>query len=139
LHEEDEMRVILEMLGNPYFCDSEGDICDDVMRKVQLEGSKYFESSYAPRRPHVVDLEAYFKPSNLALQAAKPRLSDAVATVLSHTNKECLEAFLDPGVDEFVYKRELDQSKAGSILVVRRKGNQVIVSPPPVSRLENIC
>jgi hypothetical protein len=129
LKEEEEVRDKLEILGNTYFCDPNGDLCDTVMKAVHLTGSAYFDNRTSARSSHVIDLEAYFNSPDAFLQAAKPRLCDAIAVILSHTNKECLEAFLDPKVGEFVYRRELERSKAGSILVVRRKGNSVIVGP----------
>lgn len=128
LRDEEQIRDRLEVLGNTYYCNAEGDLCDEIMQQVFLGGSRYIEMSISPRRMHVINLEAYFKAQDLLLQQAKPRLCDAVATVLSHTNRECIEAFLDPTIGEFVYRRELDRNKAGLILVVRRTGNQVIVS-----------
>jgi hypothetical protein len=137
LRQEEEYRDKLDVLQNTYFSDPNGDLNDEVMADVFLTGSKYFVASVkAPKSMHVVHLEAYFTTSNALLQCAKPRLCDAVATVLSHTNKECLEAFLDPSVHEFAYRRELDKNKAGTVLIVRREGNKVFVSlylPIPIS------
>jgi hypothetical protein len=135
LKEEEDFRDKLEVLGNTYFCDPNGDLCDTVMREVHLAGSEYFDNRNSARSSHVIDLELYFKSPDPLLQAAKPRLCDAITTILSHTTKECMEAFLDPEVKEFVYRRELERSKAGSILVVRRKGNSVIVSPTTGSNM----
>jgi hypothetical protein len=128
LREEENLRDKLDMLQNTYYSDPDGDLCDTVMKGVHLTGGAYFEATTSARKAHVVDLEAYFKAEDPLLQVAAPRLCDAVATLLSHTSKACLEAFLDPGVEEFVYRREVERSKAGSILVVRRKGNSVVVS-----------
>jgi hypothetical protein len=130
LRQEEEYRDKLDVLQNTYFSDPDGDLHDEVMADVFLAGSKYFvASAKSPRSMHVVHLEAYFTTTNALLQLAKPRLCDAVATVLSHTSKECLEAFLDPNVKEFAYRRELDRNKAGTVLIVRREGNTVFVSP----------
>lgn len=76
---------------------------------------------------HVINLGAYFGSADALVQAASPRLCDAVATILSHTNVSCVEAFLDPGVKEFVYKREVEGRKGGNVVIVRREGNEVIV------------
>ena len=45
---------------------------------------------------------------------------------------------LDPQVEEFVYRRELERSKAGSILVVRRNGNSIIVSSPCIKKQQRL-
>ncbi|KAL6706541.1 hypothetical protein ACN47E_005297 [Coniothyrium glycines] len=127
LGEEEQLRDKLEMLKNTYYCNPDGDLCDQVMQQVYLGGSRYFEMSVSARSMHVINLEAYFNHDDPLLQESKPRLCDAVATVLSHTSKECLEAYLNPAVEEFTYRRELDRNKAGLILVIRRAGNQVIV------------
>ncbi|KAI4664585.1 uncharacterized protein J4E79_002882 [Alternaria viburni] len=129
LREEEALRDRLEELQNTYYSNPAGDICDKVMTSVFLPGSHYFhydQSRDSVRAPHVIDLEAYFTTQDPLVGAAYPRLSDAIATILSHTNKECVEAFLDPRVEEFVYRREVERNKAGSIFVIRRKGNAVI-------------
>jgi hypothetical protein len=128
LREEEELRDKLEELGNSYYSDPGGDIHDTVMCSVFLCGSRDFHHSQSIRRPYVIDLERYFNTQDPLVEAAYPRLGDAIATLLSHTSRACVEDFLDPRVEEFVYRRELDRSTAGSILVVRRKGNAVIVS-----------
>ncbi|KAI4626288.1 uncharacterized protein J4E87_004789 [Alternaria ethzedia] len=109
LREEEALRDRLEELQNTYYSNPAGDICDKVMTSVFLPGSQYFhhnQSRESVRAPHVIDLEAYFHTQDPLVGTAYPRLSDAVATILSHTGKECVEAFLDPRVEEFVYRRE---------------------------------
>jgi hypothetical protein len=131
LREEEALRDNLEELQNTYYSNPDGDLCDTVMKSVFLSGSRYFHNtSSSVRIPHVIDLEAYFTTQDPLVEAAYPRLSDAIATILSHTDRDCVEAFLDPRVEEFVYRREVNRSAAGSIIVVRRKGNQIIVSYP---------
>ncbi|KAF1841931.1 uncharacterized protein K460DRAFT_293553, partial [Cucurbitaria berberidis CBS 394.84] len=112
---------------NTYYCDPQGDLVDEVIKQVFLAESRVFPGQMmsSPRHMHVVDLEAYFGTEDVLLQEAKPRLCDAVATILSHTSHQCLEAFLDPTIKEFAYRRELDRNKAGLILIIRRKGNEV--------------
>ncbi|CAO2647884.1 Nn.00g088060.m01.CDS01 [Neocucurbitaria sp. VM-36] len=128
LREEEKRRDQLEELRNTYHCDPEGDLADEIMQQVFLTGSRFFPSQWAisPRRMHIIHLDAYFTTRDALLQEAKPRLRDAVATVLSHTSQQCLKAFLDPRVEEFAYRREVDRNKAGLTLLVRRKGNEVI-------------
>ncbi|KAF1836937.1 hypothetical protein BDW02DRAFT_645742 [Decorospora gaudefroyi] len=125
--EEEEIRDKIEMLQNTYFCNPAGDISDEVMAQVFLPGSRFFPCAPtpSPRSMHIVDLDAYFSTSDPLLRLARPRLCDAVATLLSHTNAECVASFLCPSVGEFVYRRELDRNKAGTVVVVRRQGNTV--------------
>ncbi|KAG9192935.1 hypothetical protein G6011_11669 [Alternaria panax] len=131
LREEEELRDKLEELHNTYYSDPDGDLHDTIMASVHIPTSRYFQLDRAgcfaaPRVPHVIDLERYFNTQDALVGAAYPRLSDAVATILSHTDRECVEAFLDPRIKEFVYRREVDGSVAGNTLVVRRVGNGVI-------------
>ncbi|CBX91099.1 hypothetical protein IAQ61_002559 [Plenodomus lingam] len=125
-----------EKLTNTYYANPTGDVHDDVMQTYFLHGSKYFTGSglatASAQCMHVLDLAAYFTSSSPAntttthLIDAKPRLPTAIATILSHTSPACITAFLDPRTEEFAYRREIERSKAGLILVVRRHGNKVI-------------
>jgi hypothetical protein len=125
--EEGEEDHVSE-LGNTYNCEPEGDLNDEVMKEFFLDQVRYFPlgAAFTPRHMHVVDLHAYFKTEDSLSQQACPRLCDAVATILSHTCRECLDDFLNPSIKEFLYRREVDSSKGGLILVVRREGNEVI-------------
>ena len=127
--DEEEQPSILETLKNTYLYNPSGDMHDTIMQTYFEPGSRYFPASSlssSPQQMHIINLAAYFSPHDALAQAARPRLGDAVATILSHANKACLQAFLDPRVTEFAYRRELDRSKAGLILVVRRQGNKVV-------------
>jgi hypothetical protein len=127
LQQEERFRDQIEELRNTYFCNPKGDLCDEVMKQVLLQDrSGTFIPSPSPRNMHIIDLEAYFKSDDPLIEHAQPRLCDAVATVLSHTSRKCLEAFLNPAIKEFIYRRELDNNKGGLILIVRRFGNVVI-------------
>jgi hypothetical protein len=131
LRDEEELRDKLEELDNTYYSDPAGDLHDTVAASTFLSGSRYFchdQTGISARTPHVIDLERYFNTRDPLVGATYPRLCSAVATILSHTNRECLEAFLDPRVDEFVYRREVDRSTAGNILAIMRKGNSIVVS-----------
>ena len=149
LRDEEELRDKLEELDNTYYSDPAGDLHDAVMASTFLSRSRYFRHDQAgssARAPHVIDLERYFNTQDPLVGAAYPRLCSAVATILSHTNRDCLEAFLDPRVDEFVYRREMDRSTAGNTLVIRRMGNSVVVSfslltislPSPTNTISSI-
>lgn len=127
--EEEYQRNTLDILNNTYLYDPAGDTHDTIMQAYFRPGSRYFpasSSSSSPQQMHVIHLAAYFSPDDALAEAARPRLGDAVATILSHASKDCVQAFLDPRVGEFAYRRELDRSKAGLILVVRRQGNKVV-------------
>ncbi|KAH7088279.1 hypothetical protein FB567DRAFT_494422 [Paraphoma chrysanthemicola] len=127
LREEERARDRIEELGNSWYCDPEGDANDEEMESVFLRPNRFFpqQQPQSARHMHIVDLEAYFGGEDPIVKHAYPRLCDSVATVLSHTSKECLEAFLNPAVEEFVYRRELDRNKGGLILMIRRSGNEV--------------
>ncbi|KAF1920859.1 hypothetical protein BDU57DRAFT_544477 [Ampelomyces quisqualis] len=127
LTEEDEEKEKIEELGNTYYSNPLGDLNDKVMQSVLGTRTVYFAAAVAaPRSMHVVDLDAYFCTADKLLQYARPRLGDAVATILSHTNAACLSAFLNPLVKEFVFRRKVNNNEGGLILVIRREHNEVI-------------
>ncbi|KAH8732610.1 hypothetical protein GQ44DRAFT_583240, partial [Phaeosphaeriaceae sp. PMI808] len=126
--EEKRLQEDLDGLSNTYHYDPNGDLNDEVMTQVRAHHNCFFpvKTPDSWRSMHVIDLAAYFTASDPLVQQARPRLCDAIATALCHTDKNCLRAFLDPAVKEFAYRRELDNSKAGLILVIRRQGNEII-------------
>lgn len=124
--EEEEVQRKVEQLGNTYYFDANGDANDDIMQQAFGRPTKYVPGGVSPRQMHLIDLDAYFLAEDELLQHARPRLCDAVTTILSHTNAACLSAFLDPRVEEFVLKRKVDNNEGGLILVIRREGNEVI-------------
>jgi hypothetical protein len=126
IQEEERVRDKIEELENTWYCDPEGDANDEVMKAVFLwDRTATFLPNPSPRNMHIIDIEAYFDGEDPLVKHAYPRLCDAVATVLSHTSKDCLEAFLNPSVKEFIYRREIDRNKGGLILIIRRMGNEV--------------
>ncbi|EUC31087.1 hypothetical protein COCCADRAFT_72615, partial [Bipolaris zeicola 26-R-13] len=116
------------ILQNAYYTSPPGDLCDSIMHTCFLPHSRIFPSSSSPspRTMHVIDLCTYFTTPSPLLRTAYPRLSDATATILSHTNNPCITAFLNPSVQEFTYKREVQGRKGGTTLLIRRYGNCVI-------------
>ncbi|EMD61041.1 hypothetical protein COCSADRAFT_149493 [Bipolaris sorokiniana ND90Pr] len=115
------------MLQNTYYTSPSGDLSDSIMRTCFLLRSRIFTStSSSPRTMHVIDLFAYFTTKDPLLQTAHPRLCDATATILSHTNIACITAFLNPSVQEFTYKREVEGRKGGTTLLIRRHRNSII-------------
>ncbi|KAJ5024923.1 hypothetical protein J3E73DRAFT_424846 [Bipolaris maydis] len=126
--EETDLDEKLSMLKNTYFTSPNGDLSDSIMLTCFLPRSSIFPSSTtsSPRTMHVIDLARYFTTQDPLLQAAHPRLCDATATILSHTNTACITAFLNPSVQEFTYKREVEGRKGGTTLLIRRHQNSVI-------------
>jgi hypothetical protein len=125
---EEEVREKVEDLGNTCLYDPKGDANDEVMKSVFLSPTRFFpgHAVESPRSMHIVDLNAYFQSFDPLIANARPRLCDAIATVLSHTSKGCLEAFLNPSIKEFIYRRKVDNNEGGMILIIRREGNEVV-------------
>tara|TARA_R110002003_G_scaffold121_7_gene10704 strand:- start:559 stop:2529 length:1971 start_codon:yes stop_codon:yes gene_type:complete len=127
IQEEERVRDKIEELENTWYCDPDGDANDEVMKGVFLSPSRFFphQQPDSARNMHIIDIDSYFDGEDPLVKHAYPRLCDAVATVLSHTSKDCLEAFLNPSVKELIYRREIDRNKGGLILIIRRTGNEV--------------
>jgi hypothetical protein len=127
LRHDERVRDQIDELRNTYNCDPNGDLHDEIVKKVFVrDPSCHFGNAQSPRSMHVLDLDAYFQTDDPLLQEARPRLSNAVATILSHTSKACLDDFLNPSIKHFTYRREVDRSKGGLMLIIRREGNEVI-------------
>ena len=102
-------------MGNPEGSDSH----DEVMAQFYYQG---VADKGAARQMHVLDCIAYFnslESNDIAVCCARPRLSDAIATVLYGTHSKCLEAFLNHDVNIFEWRR--------SRMMIRREGNKIIV------------
>jgi hypothetical protein len=125
---KEKQKALIDELGNTYYSNPEGDLNDELMKDVRLGPTRFFpgECADTPRCMHVLSLDGYFNIGNELLRHARPRLCDAVATVLSHTSKECVKAFLNPSIEEFTYRRKVDNNEGGLILIIRRYGNEVI-------------
>lgn len=123
--DEEKIAKKVEELGNTYFYDPDGDANDEVMKSVFARPTGYFSGGEV-RKMHVIDMNAYFQSKDALVKNARPRLADVVATVLAHTSKGCLGAFLDPRIGEFVFRRKVEGNEGGLILVIRRAGNEVI-------------
>jgi hypothetical protein len=126
--QDEEVEEKIDELGNTFAYDPDGDLNDEVMAATFLAPTHYFPSHIPDslQYMHLINLDAYFTSTSPLLQHARPRLCDAVATVLSHTSKECLKAFLDPRIREFVYRRKVDNNEGGRTLIIRREGTEVI-------------
>ncbi|KAF1365529.1 hypothetical protein EJ07DRAFT_151019 [Lizonia empirigonia] len=119
VNEQEQLILELEDMdcGNPWGRDAHDDI-------IGLFRSKRYDKlpADAPaRHMHVLNATSYISNSDPVAKAARPRLCDAVATVLAYTSLECLEAFLDPKVEVFEWRR------LGNCVMIRREGREVVV------------
>lgn len=118
---EDEQKLaILELedmdRGNPWG----GDLHDRII--APLRENYILLPKVAPaRHMHVLEAKAYTATTDLVTKAARPRLCDAVATVLAYTNEECLRDFLNPEIEVFEWRRN------NNCVLIRREGNHVMV------------
>ncbi|KAJ4313528.1 hypothetical protein N0V94_006914 [Neodidymelliopsis sp. IMI 364377] len=118
---EEQEQLILELedmdCGNPWGRDAH----DDIIAPIFSHAYAMLSASAPARRMHVLDSEAYISSKDPVVKTARPRLCDAVATILAYTSQECLEAFLDPNVEVFEWRR------LGNCVMIHRQGNQVFV------------
>ena len=118
---EEQEQLILELqdmaCGNPWGRDAH----DEVIKRFYSHAYPSLPATAPPRRPHVLNAQAYTSATSPVAKAARPRLCDAVATVLAYTSPECVAAFLDPEVEVFEWRR------LGNCVMIRREGNQVAV------------
>jgi hypothetical protein len=118
---EEQEQLILELqdmsCGNPWGRDAH----DDVIKRFFSHAYPALPATAPACHSHVLNAQAYTSATDTATKAARPRLCDAVATVLAYTSPECLEAFLNPEVEVFEWRR------LGNCVMIRREGNQVVV------------
>ncbi|KAH7400646.1 hypothetical protein DE146DRAFT_631742 [Phaeosphaeria sp. MPI-PUGE-AT-0046c] len=103
--------------GNPHGFDAH----DEVMKQFYQASCPALPISAPSDQPHVLDYKSYLADEDTVVQAARPRLADAVATVLYMTSPRCLAEFLDPNVKTFEWRRD------GNHVMIRRTGKDVIV------------
>ncbi|KAH7139409.1 hypothetical protein B0J11DRAFT_516732 [Dendryphion nanum] len=92
--------------------------------------SPHLPSSLPHRYMHTVNVDTYNNPEHpdrAFLRHVCPRICDAVATVLFETGEKCLQAFLDPAVQVFEWRRNVLPSNRSSAAVVKRRGHEVAV------------
>lgn len=118
---DEQEQLLLELgdmdCGNPWGRDAH----DDIIALFRSKNYTALPAQAPARHMHVLDAEAYLANPDPVAKAARPRLCDAVATVLAYTNPECLEAFLDPEVEVFEWRR------LGNCVMIRREGREVVV------------
>jgi hypothetical protein len=115
---EDIMHELMDMnCGNPTGFDAH----DEVMRQFFVSNCAALPASNPAGCPHAIIHDAYLTDQDTVVLHARPRLVDAVATVLLKTGAKCLADFLDPKVKVFEWRRD------GKCLIIRRDGNEVLV------------
>ncbi|KAF3042441.1 hypothetical protein E8E12_009365 [Didymella heteroderae] len=118
--EGERRQAILELedmdCGNPWG----RDLHDKIMTALREECA-LLPKTAPPRHMHVLDAKTYTSSIDPVTKAARPRLCDAVATVLAYTNEECLRDFLNPEIEVFEWRRN------NNCVLIRREGKQVMV------------
>jgi hypothetical protein len=115
---DDFMHELLDKnCGNPDGIDAH----DQVMQQFYQREIKLLPASNPAGHPHIIGVKAYMGDEDRIVQNARPRLADAVATVLHLTHPKCLADFLDPKVKIFEWCR------SKHCVLIRREGNEVIV------------
>ncbi|KZM28370.1 uncharacterized protein EKO05_0005164 [Ascochyta rabiei] len=118
---DEREQLILELgdmdCGNPWAQDAH----DDIFVPFCSRAYTALPASAPARHMHVLDANSYVSSTDDVVKNARPRLCDAVATILAYTSLKCLEAFLDPEVEVFEWRR------LGNCVVIRRQGNEVLV------------
>lgn len=102
------------------------DVHDEVMKQFYYASRSSLPVDGPSNHPHLIDFKAYNVDIDAlegddVVRLARPRLADAVATVLYNTSPKCLADFLNPEVKTFEWRRD------GNCIMIHRKGNEVIV------------
>lgn len=119
LSEQEQTILELEDMdcGNP----SGRDLHDDIIAPFRSRDYDALPASAPARHVHALDARAYTSSSDPVVRAARPRLCDAVATILAYTSPSCLADFLNPEVEVFEWRRLIN------CVMIRREGSQVTV------------
>ncbi|KAF3050226.1 hypothetical protein E8E11_009977 [Didymella keratinophila] len=118
--DDEEKQAILELedmdCGNPWGPDRH----DSIIAPLREDCSLLPKTAPA-RHMHVLDAKAYTSSTDLVMKVARPRLCDAVATILAYTHEDCLRDFLNPEIEVFEWRRN------NNCVLIRREGKQVMV------------
>lgn len=118
---DEQNQLILELedmdCGNPGGRDRH----DDMLLPFRSHDYPILPHHAPARHMHVLDAQAYTASTDSVIKAARPRLCDAVATVLAYTSPECLADFLNPEVEVFEWRRLIN------CVMIRREGRDVTV------------
>jgi hypothetical protein len=118
---DDEQKQAIRELedmdcGNPWG----QDLHDAIVAPLRTESTVLPEHAPA-RHMHILDAKTYISSTDPVSKAARPRLCDAVATVLAYTNEQCLRDFLNPEIEIFEWRRN------NNCVLIRREGRKVMV------------
>jgi hypothetical protein len=116
-HEDFMYELADKNCGNPNGPDAH----DEVMHQFYQARCKTLPVSNPAGHPHLVDSKTYLDDKDKIVEQARPRLVDAVATVLYRTSPKCVADFMDSRIEVFEWRRD------GNCVMIRRDGNQVIV------------
>jgi hypothetical protein len=119
LSEEEQTILELEDMdcGNP----GGRDLHDSIIMPLRSRDYNALPASAPTRHMHALDAKAYTTNTDPIVVAARPRLCDAVATILAYTSPQCLADFLNPEVEVFEWRRLIN------CVMIRREGNKVMV------------
>jgi hypothetical protein len=119
LSEEEQTILELEDMdcGNPVG----RDLHDSIIMPLRSRDYNALPASAPTRHMHALDAKAYTTSTDPIVVAARPRLCDAVATILAYTSPQCLADFLNPEVKVFEWRRLIN------CVMIRREGNKVMV------------
>jgi hypothetical protein len=116
-HEDFMYELADKNCGNPNGPDAH----DKVMYQFYQARCKILPVSNPAGHLHLVDSKTYLDDKDKIVKQARPRLVDAVATVLYKTSPKCLADFMDSRIKVFEWRRD------GNCVMIHRDGNQVIV------------
>ena len=126
--EEHTRDMIAELLdpawGNPEAKDTH----DMLMQRFYRWDYEELPGDYPARHMHVLNWQAFMHTTDRVIDLARPRLCDAVATILFETSPDCLTQFIDGGVKVFEWRNSSVEKNGGLSLVLRREGCTVWVS-----------
>jgi hypothetical protein len=107
------------------------DMNDELLKPFFSKKYRSLPPSTPARHMHIIDTADLVLSKDPVVQYLRPRLCEGVATVLYETSPKCLDAFFDSTVNVFEWRRDVTRAtKRNQCGVIRRSGNQVLVSLP---------
>ncbi|KAF2464694.1 uncharacterized protein BDR25DRAFT_318961 [Lindgomyces ingoldianus] len=104
-----------------------GDKNDELMSQFFSGRYRSLPPTTPARHMHVVEAQDFIETEDRVVLSVRPRLCDGVATVLFKTSPNCLDAFLNPQVKVFEWRRDVTRPRNHCLSgVIRRVGNEVL-------------
>jgi hypothetical protein len=133
IREEERRRDTIAELSDPACGNPVGsDLHDELVAENGLYRNQHPDllPVFPVGHMHILRWEKYtnLRQQNEVVKYVRPRLCDAIATVLFETSPKCLNDFLDGLFKVFEWRHEFSQSGRQACVLVRRVGNEVIVS-----------